>query len=117
MKTLLALVSFELLVAVSTAVAAANTAVVLAWDPNKEPDVAGYRLFYGTNGFTTVVNCGNVTNYAVGNLVIGPTYSFYITCYNTSGLESEPSNIVTYTVPPVLDSPATPESLNVRVQQ
>jgi chitinase len=71
------------------------TAVTLAWDPNSEPDVAGYRLYYGTNGFGTVVNCGNVTNYTL-NLGRG-VWSFYATCYNTSGLESEPSNVVTWT--------------------
>ena len=75
--------------------------VTLAWDPNIEPDVAGYRLYYGTssNMFGIVVNCGNVTNYTVADLQNGLTYSFYVTCYNTSGLESEPSNVVDYSVP------------------
>jgi hypothetical protein len=76
-----------------------GASVTLAWDPNSEPDVAGYRLYYGTNGFGTVVNCGNVTNYSISDLLPGHTYSFYATCYNTSGLESEPSNVVEYTVP------------------
>jgi fibronectin type 3 domain-containing protein len=83
--------------------------VTLAWDPNKEPDVAGYRIYYGTNGFGTVVNAGNVTNLTIVDLVPGGKYSFYATCYNTSGLESEPSNVVEYTVP--YPSPAAPVDL------
>lgn len=75
--------------------------VTLAWDPNAEPDVAGYRLYYGAGGdeFSTVLNTGNVTNYTVADLEPGVTYAFYVTCYNTSGLESEPSNVVEYAVP------------------
>jgi hypothetical protein len=75
--------------------------VTLAWDPNSEPDVAGYRIYYGTagTGFNTVANVGNFTSFVVDDLQPGQTYAFYATCYNTSGLESEPSNVVEYTVP------------------
>jgi hypothetical protein len=85
--------------------------ITLVWDANTEPDVAGYRLYYGygtnvsqftTNNlakFNVIVNTGNVTNYSLTNLSGGRLYGFYVTCYNTSGLESLPSNIVTYQFP------------------
>lgn len=89
--------------------------VTLAWDPNSEPDVAGYRLYYGSPGgeFGTVINTGNVTNFTAGDLVPGSTYAFYVTCYNTSGLESEPSNVVEYLVPPIGDGGPEVSSLRV----
>ena len=75
--------------------------VSLAWDANTEPDVVGYKIYYGTpaGSFTSSQDLGNTTTATVPNLGAGQAYSFYVTCYNTSGLESEPSNIVTYTVP------------------
>jgi hypothetical protein len=87
--------------------------VTLAWDPNKEPDVAGYRLYYGTpaGSFGTVVNTGNVTNHTVTDLRQGASYAFYVTCYNTSGLESEPSNVVTYQAP--ASAPTPPKGVKV----
>jgi len=87
-------------------VSALAAQVTLAWDANTEPDIAGYRIYFGTNGFGEVVNAGNVTNITITTLVAGGAYSFYATCYNTSGLESEPSNIVMYSVPP--DGPPLP---------
>ena len=90
--------------------------VTLAWDPNTEPDIAGYRLYYGTpaGNFTTVVNTGNTTNTTVEGLQPGATYAFYVTCYNTSGLESEPSNVVTYTVPEQRPRPPKPAGVVVK---
>ena len=79
-----------------------GASVTLAWDPNTEPDIAGYKLYYGSpvGTYSEVVNVGNTTNTTVDTLVSGNTYAFYVTCYNTSGLESEPSNVVEYSVPP-----------------
>ena len=75
--------------------------VTLAWDANTEPNVAGYRIHYGpgASSFSTVHDVGNLTAATVLNLEEGQSYSFYVTCYNTAGLESEPSNVVSYIVP------------------
>jgi hypothetical protein len=77
------------------------TSVALIWDPNSEPDVAGYKIYYGapSGNFSTMVNAGNVTNTFISTLNQGETYSFFATCYNTSALESDPSNIIEYTPP------------------
>jgi large repetitive protein len=79
----------------------AAASVSLAWDPSPEPGVAGYRLHYGQppGNYSDIVDAGAVTNVMIRNLIAGATYSFYVTCYNVFGLESEPSNIVDYSVP------------------
>jgi hypothetical protein len=74
-------------------------ALTLAWDRNKEPNIAGYRLYYGeTNSAATKLDVGNSTSAAVNNLTAGKTYYFYVTAYNTAALESNPSQRITYSV-------------------
>ena len=71
-------------------------AVALEWDPNTEPDLSGYKLYYGlgSGSYTKMVDVGNQTNYTVGNLDAGKTYYFAVTAYNTSGYQSGYSNEV-----------------------
>src|SRR5262249_46749816 len=63
--------------------------VKLAWDPNPEPDVAGYKVYVRTLGasYGSGTDVGNATTFAVQNLGVG-IYFFAITAYNTSGRES-----------------------------
>ena len=65
-----------------------------------EPDIAGYRLFYGpTSGnYTQQIDVGNTTAATVSNLANGGTYFFVVTAYNTDAMESPPSNEVSATV-------------------
>jgi hypothetical protein len=74
--------------------------VTLAWDPNPESDISGYRLYYGlsSGSYFTNVFVGNVTNYTVLELAEGVTYYFAVTAINTANLESDPSNDVLYSV-------------------
>ena len=73
--------------------------VVLAWDPNSEPDTAGYRVHYGTAAtpYNQLVDV-NATTATISNLVTGVTYTFAVTAYNTAGGESAYSNPVSYTM-------------------
>ncbi len=75
--------------------------VTLAWDPNSESDLAGYKIYYGTasGNYQWNTDVGNVTIYTQSSLNIGVTYYFAATAYNTQGLESGFSNEVLYTVP------------------
>jgi hypothetical protein len=82
--------------------------VTLAWDANVEPDVAGYRLYWGPGNFATVTPAGNATSIVVTLPSRSVAYAFYVTCFNTAGLESEPSNVVEYTAPKL---PASPRML------
>jgi hypothetical protein len=73
--------------------------VTLAWDPNAEPDVTGYRVYYGTSSgvYTQSLDAGSATTIAIPNLLDGTTYYFAVTAYNTEALESAWSNEITYT--------------------
>ena len=75
--------------------------VTLAWDANPEPDIAGYILYYGTTsrGYHSSINVGNMTNATVSTLTEGQTYYLAVTAVNSAGLESEPSNEISYAVP------------------
>lgn len=101
--------------------------VTLAW--NKSCNVAGYRVYYGptgtlrTNIYPSMTDgCGVVrpaetnvyhgqytnnvtvvgetnTTCTISNLVVGATYYFVVTCYDSAGLESDFSNEVGLTIP------------------
>jgi fibronectin type 3 domain-containing protein len=75
--------------------------VTLEWDPNSEANLSGYRIHYGTSGgnYTAVKDVGKQTTCTVTDLTPGVTYYFAATAFNTSGLESDYSNEVLYTVP------------------
>jgi uncharacterized protein (TIGR02597 family) len=74
--------------------------VTLAWDPNSEPDIAGYRIYYGVLGLSFHrIDVGNVTSYSIKTLTHGFSYRFHVTAYNTQGLESVPSPEVQYIAP------------------
>ncbi len=85
----------------------------LAWDPNTESDVAGYKIYYGTSSksYSGSVDVGNVTSYHLTGLKEGQTYYVAVTAYNTSGSESgyssEVSGVATEPTPPVSETPPT----------
>ncbi len=74
--------------------------VTLTWDPNTEPDLAGYEIYYGTSSgnYQWNIDIGNVTTYTLYGLNVGVTYYIAATAYNTQGLQSGYSNEVVYTV-------------------
>jgi hypothetical protein len=82
----------------------------LGWDPNPEPDVAGYRLYYGTASgtYTHRINVGNATTYTAHGLSYGATYYFAVTAYNQSG-ESGYSNEVSGMI---IETVSTPNVLS-----
>ncbi len=84
--------------------------VTLAWDPNTESDLAGYRIHHGpaSGSYSVHIDVRNVTTYTVTGLAAGQTYYFAATAYNASGSESGYSNSVSYTVPAVNGPPSTP---------
>ena len=81
-----------------------NTAT-LAWEASTEPNLAGYRIYYGTAPGTYLqspgqgVNVGNVTSYTVTGLSRTTTYYFVATAYDTSNSESIFSNEVSKAIP------------------
>jgi hypothetical protein len=70
--------------------------LTLAWDPNTEPDLAGYWVYYGTASreYADSIDVGNITTYQLDNLLDGVTYFIAVTAYDTSGNESDFSHEV-----------------------
>jgi hypothetical protein len=83
--------------------------VVLAWDPNPETNLGGYKFYYGVASRTyfNVQNVGNTTSGSASNLLPGITYYFAITAYNNLGAESDFSEEIVYTVPVINNVPPT----------
>jgi Fibronectin type III domain len=92
-----------MLIAALTAVMANHTAigadVTLAWDPSLSTDITGYRLYLGTASgvYNQTSDVGIEITTMVSNLIVGKTYYFVVTAYTSSGLESPPSNEVSFT--------------------
>ena len=84
--------------------------VTLGWDQNTEPDLAGYKIYYGNSSgnYTESVNIisGNVTTCTISDLIEGQTYYFAATAQNSSQVESNYSAEVLVTV--TLQQPPRP---------
>ena len=79
----------------------AAQSVRLAWNASPSSGVTGYRVYSRTSsgGQSTSVNVGNVLTATISDLDDATTYLFWVTAYNNAGLESSPSNQVSYTTP------------------
>lgn len=77
-----------------TILTAGSGEALLTWNPNPEPDVAGYKTYYGTNSrrYETHRDVGLVTSTIEEQLLSGTTYYFAVTAYNEQGFESGYSN-------------------------
>src|SRR3990172_8865105 len=77
------------------------TVSTLAWDPNPEPDVAGYKVHVGTSPgtYTQTIDVGHVTTFTVPGLLAGETYYFALTAYDIFANESGLSGQVSTTIP------------------
>ena len=63
----------------------------LAWDPNQEPDLAGYRVYYGTasGDYIDFVDVELTTSYHLDNLLEDTTFYVAVTAYDSAGNESD----------------------------
>ena len=95
MKYIKALTCLVIILLVSAGTAIAGSNVTLAWDANTEPDLAGYKLFWGdaTGVYTQSIDVNNVITHTVENLPDG-TYYFAVIAYDDSANESGYSNEV-----------------------
>jgi hypothetical protein len=86
--------------------------VNLIWDPNPETNIVEYRVYVGTvSRLYERIEPTTSTQHSVTNLTLGTTYYFAVTAVNTSGLESDYSNEVVYTVPSKPTAPTNPRAL------
>src|SRR5476651_2110979 len=83
------------------ATSAQSATVTFMWNANPEPNIAGYRLHYGTatHTYTQVIDVGNSTTATVSGLPEGVAYFFATTASNTSGFESVFSRELVYAAP------------------
>ena len=67
------------------------SSLTLAWDPNTEPDLAGYKVYYGTGSgdYDVVIDVGDVIQYTVWSLEPETRYYLTLTAYDTSWNESD----------------------------
>lgn len=84
-----------------TIVTAGSGEALLTWNPNPEPDLAGYRTHYGTasHAYTSHTDVGNVTTFTEDQLLSGFTYYFAVSAYNEGGFESAHSNEASKHIP------------------
>jgi len=96
------LLIWGLIILVCSAFEIEAAVVTLAWDLSSSRNIAGYRLYSGTTSgvYGQTSELGNATSTLVSNLVTGKTYFFVVTAYNTMGVESAPSDEVSYLAPP-----------------
>jgi len=97
-KIIVILILFSFIFSAKSTLAGTAT---LSWNANTEPDLASYKIYYGTTprtgsdpkvcslcGYSSSINVGNVTSYVFSSLTNGLTYYFSISAIDTTGNES-----------------------------
>lgn len=67
-----------------------TASINLAWDSNPEPNIAGYKVYYGIASqlYSETQDAGNETATTVEGLMIGTTYYFAVSAYDSDAFES-----------------------------
>jgi hypothetical protein len=81
---------------------AGSGSLTVAWDPNPETNVTGYKIYWGeaSRQYTSVADVGNNLQGTVTGLTSGQTYYCAVKAYNTALQESAYSAEVTFTYTP-----------------
>lgn len=84
-----------------TEVDARAGSVILGWEPDPDPQVIGYNVYYGSasRDYTNAISVGAATNATVSGLREGLTYFFAVTAYTWDGLQSDYSAEVSQFMP------------------
>ncbi len=78
--------------------------VILSWNQNNEPDLAGYKVYIGlsSRNYGSPIDVGNHTTYIAKGFCTG-TFYFTVTAYdhsrNQSGFSNEVSETFAETIP------------------
>lgn len=69
---------------------ATTVSVALSWTTNTEPDLAGYKVYIGTQSrlYNPPITLGPVAAYNAANLTVGRTYYFCVSAFDSAGNES-----------------------------
>ena len=81
--------------------------IKLGWNPETDPTVIGYKVYYGTASriYGVPVNVGKVTSYTLNGLSPGVVYYIAVTAYDTANYESGYSNEVSGTITETVSTP------------
>lgn len=84
--------------------------LTLAWDPNNESNIAGYKTHYGTisKNYTFSADVGLYESVTISGLKLGVTYYFAVTAYDADGNESNFSTEIAYQGPKIISMPWIP---------
>ena len=85
--------------ATASDLSATTPSIDLIWNANPEPELVGYKVYYGTASgvYTQSVDIGNQTTATLTNLSEGVTYFSVVTAYDAERLESPPSVEISFT--------------------
>ena len=74
----------------TTTTTTGTAAVTLSWNPNTEPDLSYYRVYYGTSSrsYSNSTGVGVTTSTTISGLTSGTIYYFALKAVDTSGNES-----------------------------
>ena len=109
---------FTILAILAIAGIAQAATVQVTWNPNTEPDLSGYKIYYGTASgvYGDPIDVGNVTGHVMEiTPQHGATYYFALTAYDTSGNESGYSDEATCFIPDGV-KPEKPTGLRAIIQ-
>ena len=76
-----------------------TSSATLRWNAVTATTVSGYRVYVGEvpGQYSRTITVGTATSSTVSNLIVGRTYYFVVTAYNSTG-ESPPSNLASKTI-------------------
>lgn len=76
-----------------------TSSATLRWNAVTATTVSGYRVYVGEvpGQYSRTITVGTATSSTVSNLIVGRTYYFVVTAYNSAG-ESPPSNLASKTI-------------------
>jgi hypothetical protein len=75
---------------VASAAVIPSAGVSLQWNANPEPDVVGYKVYFGTEPqkYSAVINVVGATQTELPAVSLGSTYYLAVSAYNAAGEES-----------------------------
>ena len=78
-----------------------DNVIQLFWNPNPEPNIAGYNIYVGPSyqGKYQWIGSSGITTFVDRGAVNGTTYYYAVTAYDFDGNESDLSRDVAYDIP------------------
>jgi hypothetical protein len=107
----ISLVTLFVITLLITHISVYSAQITLQWEPNSEPDLAGYIIYvgYSSRNYQSAYDVTNYTSCTITNLEEGRSYFFAAKAYDIHENASDFSEEVSCTIPAPLPSPTPPE--------